>query len=108
MVNTATVVPEEQYFILSSLPPTRAQTRLALAVVLTLLVAYFITERLLSTIQLGQVGAFIPAYATAMFVNDSITAVRAAKHPAFRAWPAACPGWQGCCGCERRSRYGWH
>jgi hypothetical protein len=39
MVNTATVVPEEQHFILSSLPPTRAQTRLALAVVLALLVA---------------------------------------------------------------------
>jgi hypothetical protein len=39
MVNTATVVPEEQHFILSSLAPTRAQTRLALAVVLALLVA---------------------------------------------------------------------
>jgi hypothetical protein len=75
MVNTATVVPEEQHFILSSLAPTRAQTRLALAVVLALLVAYFITERLLSTIQLGRIDAFVPAYATAMFVNDSITAV---------------------------------
>ncbi len=75
MVNTATVVPEEQHFILSSLPPTRAQTRLALAVVLALLVAYFITERLLSTIQLGRIDAFVPAYATAMFVNNSITAV---------------------------------
>ncbi len=75
MVNTATVVPEEQHFILSSLPPTRAQTRLALAVVLALLAAYFITERLLSTIQLGRIDAFVPAYATAMFVNDSITAV---------------------------------
>jgi signal transduction histidine kinase len=75
MVNTATVVPEEQHFILSSLPPTRAQTRLALAVVLALLVAYSITEGLLSTIQLGRIGAFVPAYATAMFVNDSITAV---------------------------------
>jgi hypothetical protein len=40
MVNTATVVPEEQHFILSILSPTRAQRRLALAVVLALLAAY--------------------------------------------------------------------
>src|SRR6202790_1831372 len=75
MVSTATVVPEEQHLILSSLPPSRAQRRLALAVGLALLVAYFITERLLSTIQLGRIDAFVPAYAMAMFVNDSITAV---------------------------------
>src|SRR5271157_4359338 len=75
MMNTATVVPEEQHFILSSLSPTRAQRRLALAVVLALLAAYFITEGLLSTIQLGRVDAFVPAYATAMLVTDSITAV---------------------------------
>jgi signal transduction histidine kinase len=75
MVKTAAVVPEEQHFILSSLPPGRAQRRLALAVVLALLVAYFITERLLSTIQLGRIDAFVPAYAMAMLVNDSITAV---------------------------------
>jgi signal transduction histidine kinase len=74
MVNTATVVPEE-HFILSSLSPGRAQRRLALAVVLALLVAFFITEGPLSTIQLGRIDAFVPAYATAMFVNDSISAV---------------------------------
>jgi hypothetical protein len=49
--------------------PGRAQGRLALAVV----VAFFITAGPLSTIQLGRIDAFIPAYATAMFVNDSIT-----------------------------------
>jgi hypothetical protein len=49
--------------------PGRAQRRLALAVV----VAFFITAGPLSTIQLGRIDAFIPAYATAMFVNDSIT-----------------------------------
>jgi signal transduction histidine kinase len=75
MMNTASVVPEEQHFILSSLSPGWAQRRLALAVVLALLAAYFITEGLLSTIQLGRVDAFVPAYATAMFVTDSITAV---------------------------------
>ena len=76
MVKTGPVVPEEQHFILSSLSPGRAQRRLALAVVLALLVVFFITEvGPLSTIQLGRIDAFVPAYATAMFVNDSITAV---------------------------------
>src|SRR3982075_3859811 len=75
IVKTAAVVPEEQDFILSSLSPGRAQRRLALAVVLALLVAYFLTEGLLSTIQLGRIDAFVPAHATAMFVTDSITAV---------------------------------
>src|SRR3982075_948216 len=75
MVNTATVVPEEQHFILLSLSPSRAQRRLALAVVLVLLAALFITEGPLSTTQAPRIDAFVPAYATAMFVNDSITAV---------------------------------
>jgi signal transduction histidine kinase len=75
MVKTAAVVPEEQHFFLASLPPSPAQRRLALAVVLASLVAFFITEGALSTIQLGRIDAFVPAYATAMFVNDSITAV---------------------------------
>src|SRR6202165_1698053 len=76
MVKTAPVVPEEQHFLLSSLSPGRAQRRLALAVVLALLVVFFITEvGPLSTIQLGRIDAFVPAYATAMFVTDSITAV---------------------------------
>src|SRR4030081_886442 len=75
MVNTATIVPEEQHFILLSLSPSRAQRRLALAVVLLLLVALFITEGPLSTTQAARIDAFVPAYATAMFVNDSITAV---------------------------------
>src|SRR6266446_8948652 len=76
MVNRAVADPEEQNFILSSLSPSRAQKRLAIAVVLALLLAFFITEvGPLSTIQLGRIDAFVPAYATAMFVNDSITAV---------------------------------
>src|SRR5437879_3002204 len=75
MVNTATVAPEERHFFFSSLPPGRAQRRLALAVVLVLLVAYFITTGPLSTVQVGRIDAFVPAYATAMFVNDLITAV---------------------------------
>src|ERR1700682_2293729 len=75
MVKTVTVDPEEQHFLLSSLSPSRAQRRLALAVVLVLLVVLFIIEGPLSTTQAGRIDAFVPAYAMAMFVNDSITAV---------------------------------
>jgi signal transduction histidine kinase len=75
MVNTAAVVPEEQHFILASLSPSRAQRRLALAVVLALLAAFFITIGPHSTIQLGRIDAFVPAYGTAILVIDSITAV---------------------------------
>jgi signal transduction histidine kinase len=75
MMKTTEVVPEEQHFILSSLSPGRVQRRLALAVVLALLVAFFITAWPLSTIQLGRIDAFVPAYATALFVTDLITAV---------------------------------
>jgi signal transduction histidine kinase len=71
----APVIPGEQHFILSSLSPSRAQKRLALVLVLALLAAFLITDVALSTIKLGRIDAFIPAYATAMFVNDSITAV---------------------------------
>src|SRR6202166_1842853 len=75
MVKTTVVVPEEQHFTLASLSPGRAQRRLAVAVVLALLGAFFMAAGPLSTIQLGRIDAFVPAYAAAMFVIDSITAV---------------------------------
>src|SRR5216684_6973279 len=75
MVKPVPVIPGEQHFILSSVSPSRAQKRLALVLVLALLVAWLITDGALSTIQSGRIDAFVPAYATAMFVNDSITAV---------------------------------
>jgi hypothetical protein len=74
MVNTATV-PEEQHFILSSLSPGPAQKRLALAVIVSLLIIFFITAGRLSAIQTARLDAFPPAYVTAMFVNDSITTI---------------------------------
>jgi signal transduction histidine kinase len=52
-----------------------AQRRLALAVVLALLVAFVIAAGPLSTFQPGRIDAFVPAYGTAVFVNDLITAV---------------------------------
>src|SRR5216684_3616803 len=75
MAKTAAAVPEEQHFILSTLSPSLAQRRLALAVVLALLVAFVITAGPLGAIQPGRVDPFVPAFATAMFVNDLITAV---------------------------------
>jgi signal transduction histidine kinase len=66
---------EEHDFILSSLSPSSAQKRLSLGVVLVLLAVFFITSGPLSSIRLPRIDAFIPAYASAMFVNDSITAV---------------------------------
>jgi Membrane-associated sensor, integral membrane domain len=61
--------------VLSSLSPGWAQRRLALAVALFLLVAFVVTAGPLSTIQPGRIAAFVPAYATAIFVIDLITAV---------------------------------
>ena len=75
MVKTTVVVPEEQHFTLASLSPGRAQRRLAVAVVLALLGAFFLAAGPLSTIQLGRIDAFVPAYGMAMFVIDLITAV---------------------------------
>jgi signal transduction histidine kinase len=75
MVKTAVAVPKEQDFILSTLSPGRPQRRLALALVLALLVAFLITAGLLPTIQLGRIDAFVPAYATALFVIDLMTAI---------------------------------
>ena len=74
MAKTAAAVPEEQHFILSTLSPSPAQRRLALAVVVALLVAFVITAGL-SSVQPGRIGAFVPAYATAIFVTDLLTAV---------------------------------
>jgi signal transduction histidine kinase len=65
----------EQEFFFSSLPPTVAQERLALGMVLVMVGAFFIVASSLSSVQLPRLDAFVPAYGVAMFVNDSITAV---------------------------------
>src|SRR5262245_30622458 len=65
MANTAAAAPEEQHFVLSHLSPSLAQRRLALAVVLALLVAFFIAAGPLSTFQPGRIDALVPAYGTA-------------------------------------------
>jgi hypothetical protein len=76
MERTAVTVPEDDFFVLSSLPPSRTQKQLAFVFVLGLLVVFvLIAVGPLSGIHLSRVDAFVPAYATAMFVNDSITAI---------------------------------
>ena len=75
MMKPGVIVPEDQPFTLATLPPDRTQKRLALTVVLAFLGVLFILARALSNVQLMPIDAFIPAYGTAMFVNDLITAV---------------------------------
>jgi signal transduction histidine kinase len=72
---TAPTASDEQDFMLSSLAPSRAQKRLALAVVLVMLVAFFVTTAFLSRIKVPRIVPFVPMYAATMFVNDSITAI---------------------------------
>ncbi|RAK59781.1 two-component sensor histidine kinase [Phenylobacterium hankyongense] len=74
MIGAAAVL-KEQDFILSSLAPSPGQKRLALAVVVFLLAAFFTIVGPLAAVHLPKVGAFIAIYATAMFVTDMITAV---------------------------------
>jgi signal transduction histidine kinase len=76
MQEIAPVVPEEQRLFLSSLSPGPAQKRLAVAVVLGISAVFvIITVGLLSGMQTRRIDAFLPAYLTAMFVCDSITAI---------------------------------
>src|SRR5262245_15059151 len=70
------LVPEEQHFILSTLSPG-AMHRWAALTVVCVIVAVFALIALgpLKGMQPGRINAFVPIYATAMFVCDSITAL---------------------------------
>jgi signal transduction histidine kinase len=61
-----------QEILLSALPPSRAQKRLTLAIVLVLLAAFLATLPL-AAVPVGYTREFIPAYAAAMFVIFLIT-----------------------------------
>jgi len=63
---------DEQQILLSTLPPSRGQKRLALATILVLLAAFCATVPF-AAMPVGYIREFIPAYATAMFVISSIT-----------------------------------
>ena len=75
MAKTQAAAPEGQDFIISSLPPSPAQRRLALGVVLALMAAFVVAAGPLYTVPLARIDAFLPMYTAAMFVTDSITAV---------------------------------
>jgi len=75
MPQTDTVVPEVQQFILSSLPPSAAQKRLALLVLLGILVVVVIVTGPLSHLRTSPVPAVLPIYVTTMIATDAITAI---------------------------------
>ena len=75
MPKTNAVGPEVRQFILSSLPPSTAQTRLALAVLLGILVVVFIVSGPLSHLRTPPVPAFVAIYVTTMIATDAITAI---------------------------------
>ena len=67
--------PGERSLFSSELSPGPTQKRLALFSVLCFVAAFFLVIGPFSSVQLGQVPGFVPAYATAVFVSDLITAV---------------------------------
>jgi signal transduction histidine kinase len=75
MTKTAVIAPEDQHFTLATLAPSPTQKRLAAVVMLALIGLLIVTAGPVSSLHLGRIDAFVPAYATAMFVNDLITAV---------------------------------
>lgn len=73
-VMSSAPTPNDEELILSNLSPSPGQRRLALGVILLLLVCSVGLAGPLSTRPIGRIDAFMPAYATAIFVSDSITA----------------------------------
>ena len=75
MPNTNAVGPEVQQFILSNLPPSKAQKQLALLLLLGMSVVVLIVTGPLSYLRTSPVPVFIPIYVTTMIATDSITAI---------------------------------
>lgn len=70
------IVPVEPQLIYSTLAPGPLQKRLALAVITGLLTVFILIEAgTVSGVHTRPIAAFVPAYATAMFICDSITAI---------------------------------
>jgi signal transduction histidine kinase len=75
-MKTNTAVSEGPQFVLSNLSPGLAQKRFALAVVLgSLAIFVMISFGPLGGVRLRRVDAFTPAYVTAMFICQAITAI---------------------------------
>jgi hypothetical protein len=93
MVKPAVIVAKEQDFILSSpllaRPPAETAWPRARA---GLAGRLFNHGRAAPTIQLGRTDAFVPAYATALFVIDLMTAILLFAHRAFACAALALSG----------------
>ena len=76
MLNVTATLPQEHRLVLSRLPPGKGQKRLALGIVGAIFSVFaWLTTDPFSGAEPLRIDAFIPAYATAMFVNDMITAI---------------------------------
>src|SRR3954471_1329583 len=70
------VVREEDFLVLSNLPPSRTQWRLAVVIALLIVIAaVLISAGGLQPVKLAEIDALIPLYGMAMFVTDLITSV---------------------------------
>jgi signal transduction histidine kinase len=79
-------VAQSQIPLISILPPSRAQKRVALVAAMLLLGVFF-SILPLAHIRLGRLDIFLPIVATIMFINDTITAILLYAHFAVvRSW----------------------
>jgi signal transduction histidine kinase len=70
------MVSREEGLVLSNLPPSRTQQKLALIVALLIVLsAILISATGMQQVKLPAIDALVPLYGMAMFVSDSITAV---------------------------------
>src|SRR4051794_11900269 len=70
------VVREEEFLVLSNLPPSRTQLRLGVIVAILIAIpAIVISAGGLQSVKLPAIDALIPLYGMAMFVTDLITSV---------------------------------
>ena len=72
-------VPEEQRFVLSSLPPSPAQKRLAFGIVLGLSLVLYLVIGPFGGMQLGAIHSFVALYTSAMFVTAAKSCSRATR-----------------------------
>src|SRR5688572_29284465 len=75
MLKTDASLSNEQHFVLSNLPPSSGQKRLALGIVLSLVIALYLVTGPFGGAQLGAIHSFVAIYTTAMFVTDCLTAI---------------------------------
>ena len=86
MDKPAAILPADDFFVLSDLPPGPAQKRLAVVFALGIVAAFFIIVAL-SDNRPHPVPGFVLAFSAAMFVCDAITAICCSPSFPFCARP---------------------